>query len=333
MKIIKQFIKDKEFWLLSLFKELIAICVLFPLLYNFCNAWNITYQWTVDLWAWNFYTQNSILYFSIPYNKTFTFNETQTLTYECEFYNVNNYQDLNQNYHLTLRNSYVDPNRDWNSFRSNTLNDFYFNPYDNSFDWNNKFTINWTISWGLTVWLNLATNDRYDYLSFNYKCVITWDNVQWATQCPTCPDQYSSLQCQSEYNLIPISSVDQSYCENNNLCSVWGGDCESWSVNWSSLYINNIQHLGKPNIFITIPEEIDWDYTNETWSFDLEIVWYNVDYEKMNEILSVQHYKPTSEDFTQAVWILAPYMKIFLFILFVFIVIKRLKKPFKSRLK
>ena len=152
--------------------------------------------------------------------------------------------------------------------------------------------------------------------------------------CPTCPDQYSSLECQSEYSLIPISSVDSNYCTTNWLCpSSWGGDCWTWSINWSSLFINDIQHLWKPIITIDIPEEINWDYTSTDTEFSVEVIGYNVDYEKMNQVLSIQKYIPSSEDFTQVVWILAPYMKILVFVLFVYIVIRRLKKPFSSKMK
>ena len=152
------------------------------------------------------------------------------------------------------------------------------------------------------------------------------------SSCPSCPSQYTSLECQSEYNLIPISSVDQSYCTTNNLCpSSWGGEC-TWS-DWSALYINWVQHDSAWIIDIDISEDISWDY-ELTWSqFNLDIIWYNVDYDKINQIVSIQEYKPTSWDFTTVVSSLVPYMKILVFVLFAYIVIRRLKKPFSSKLK
>lgn len=203
--------------------------------------------------------------------------------------------------------------------------------------------LNWTPNTVFKVYWNqfwqrfcLISDKRYfntnaTWFVINYQ---VFDLNELLSKDITCPSQYTSLECQSEYSLIPVSSVDSSYCENNNLCSsLWGGCSWSWDVSRSALYVNNIQHLWKPIINITIPEEIDRDYINTWDSFDLDVVWYNVDYEAMSETLSVQKYRPTSEDFTKVVSILAPYMKILLFLLFAYIVIKRLKKPFSSKLK
>lgn len=125
-----------------------------------------------------------------------------------------------------------------------------------------------------------------------------------------------------------LNQCTQDLINCSNSTNTWS--CETWN-NWSALYINDIQHLWKPNIFITIPEEIDWDYTSEWDDFDLDIVGYNVDTEYIDWIIRTQNYKPTTEDFTKLVWLLAPYTKILVFLLFVFLIWAWIKKPFKSK--
>lgn len=136
-------------------------------------------------------------------------------------------------------------------------------------------------------------------------------------------------ECQVEYNLIPVENVDQHYCETNDLCPEQNECVWSWGV--SELFINNISHIWAPLINITIPEEFEWDYTWNDEEFDLNVIWYNVDTEYIDWIIRTQNYKPTSEDFTQLVWMLAPYSKYLLFLLFVFIIWAWIKKPFKSK--
>jgi len=129
----------------------------------------------------------------------------------------------------------------------------------------------------------------------------------------------SELDCMIDYSLVPYDVV----------CS-WGVD--SWdNVSWSALFVDDIQHESAPIINITIPEEIDWDYTWNDEEFNIWINWYNVDTEYIDSIIRAQNYKPTSEDFTELVGVLAPYSKILIFCVFIFIIWARIRKPFKSK--
>lgn len=190
-----------------------------------------------------------------------------------------------------------------------------------AYDWN-------PIWWGsVIVWIDyweIYCSDSDFWIRNNSSNTITV--FYWTKPLIT------SLDCQTEYNLIPISSVDQNYCVNNWLCpSSECPDVPIWTWNWSALYINDIQHLGKPIINITFPDYLDWDYTTTENEFNLDIVWYPVDTEYIDWIIRTQNYKPTSEDFTQLVWMLAPYSKYLLFLLFIFIIWAWIKKPFKSK--
>lgn len=321
-QIIKQFLNFWKPYTLGFVKELFLVWLFALCWVSFCNAWSYTY-------TWHFEFEKTDTNMVANQRMVSLFVDTNIYTPPTDPNNLFEYPWSTLNCTFTNYS-------DWTiSLRWSNL--YYYNQKWNPAWQNTTFTLqNWySASWNnwIMVWLLIySTSEITNSLSFDYSCTFQSDWIFGEKVCPTCPDQYSSLECQSEYSLIPISSVDSNYCTTNWFCfSSW--DCWTWSINWSSLFINDIQHLWKPIISIDIPEEINWDYTSTDTEFNVEVIGYNVDYEKMNQTLSIQKYNPTSEDFTQVVWILAPYMKIFLFILFIFIVIKRLKKPFKSRLK
>lgn len=176
---------------------------------------------------------------------------------------------------------------------------------------------------------------------------ITWlDN-----NCPTCSPQYTSQECQSVYWLVSswllnecesdllscqssISWYDSTLnvCTNNlNNCTTNLSNCLEWNwsnIQWSSLFINDIQHIWAPLINITIPEEINWDYTWNDEDFIINISWYNVDTDYIAWIITTQNSKPNNVDFNNIVsWLiplLVPWLVLIAFIYFVFRFIKKI---------
>lgn len=136
---------------------------------------------------------------------------------------------------------------------------------------------------------------------------------------------FTILDCELAYSLVPTSEIDNNYCVYNWLCSLsW----DSYTWNWSALYINEIQHLSDSNININIPEEIDWDYEyTESW-MNINISWYNVDYDKITNIINTQNYKPTTEDFnyiiSSVIPLFVPWLVIILFLYWIFKFIKKI---------
>jgi len=152
-------------------------------------------------------------------------------------------------------------------------------------------------------------------------CDIQVTKIKWSLM--------SSLECQSEYSLIPVSSVDQNYCETNNLCPSCSV-CPDWDWSLTDLYINNILHVWAPTILMNIPEEIDWDYAYTSWwnIMNIDVVGYNVDYEKMQETIDIQNYKPSNEDLsnviTNVIPLFVPWLCIILLLYFIFKFIKKI---------
>lgn len=219
----------------------------------------------------------------------------------------------------------------FNSSGSNTLNNSTITKWDI-----------WQIVCGATNntnWFYLWWNKFNQYVPGCLKWPTTISgsaNVRWVIyditcpSCPSCPSQYTSQECQTEYSLISISSVDQEYCENNNLCPLYDCPVNSW---WSlsNVYINNILHVGAPNIFMNIPEEIDRDYAYTTWwqNMNIDIVWYNQDTEYINNLIDVQTYQPTSEDFTNVFLGFKEYAWLLVVTLFIILSFYLVKKSFK----
>lgn len=133
--------------------------------------------------------------------------------------------------------------------------------------------------------------------------------------------------CTNLYNnLIPVENIDQNYCVDNHLCPSYDCPSNTWDLQWSALYINNIQHVGAPLINISIPEEIEWNYTWSSSQFDLDVVWYNVDTEYVEWIIDTQNYIPSSSDFTRIFWLFWNYAWLLVSCLFVIIFFYFIKK-------
>ena len=184
------------------------------------------------------------------------------------------------------------------------------------------------------------TNTFYDiqlqFLDINsfYTSIIPFNtninsSVSIPTTCPTIDSEY----CINN-NLCPqCPHIDKNYCMSEywlidpNSCPViW--DCpEDW---FSRFVINWIDQDQSLLYNVNIPDYLSYDYIHHSNQIsDLNIEWYNEDQDYINWIIDTQNYKPTSEDFTSVFMNIIPYMKIIIFILFLILVWKMLKKVFK----
>lgn len=178
------------------------------------------------------------------------------------------------------------------------------------------------VSWNCTFYFNFNhSNNAYTYLSTSYSIwdyewlCSEWWQIYYQSVNDTCVmdfysykyDNYTSQQCQTEYNLIPIESVDSQYCTDNNLCTNewWSGDGET---SRSALYINDIQHPWSALINITIPEELQRDYTGDEEEMNIDVEWYWYDQEKMQTLVNTQYYTPTPEDMSSLVGKIADFL-------------------------
>ena len=179
--------------------------------------------------------------------------------------------------------------------------------------------------WYVQSLYNNTTIYTYSYENW----VLFWDLwTSWWWSCPECPE-INTWEILSWY--ILESEIDTNYCVWNWLCpnECWSWTDFSWDLVFSNLYINSILHPWKSNIFVEIPDYITWDYSTDTWSFNLYVwSWYDVDY--INSIIDINSYRPDSKDFTDIfVWgltLITPYIVICLFF---FLVWKLLRRIFK----
>ena len=158
-------------------------------------------------------------------------------------------------------------------------------------------------------------------LNGTFKKLFAWLFIAslWLIAYGSC-EELTSVECQTEYNLIPINAIDDNYCTTNWYCNTFlSGKTETW-INWSSIYINEIQHEWAENIIITIPTTTERTY-NYTWdTLELTINWQWYDEEKMLWIINMQNYKPTWEEMSNLVWKIADFLPLlWVAILFMFI--------------
>lgn len=210
-----------------------------------------------------------------------------------------------------------------------------------------NFIHNWITESNLWKWLNCftwiyyaASTSNNPQLSNNWSsCAVAVnifpDTYWWfcnsCPTCPTCQEQLTSTWCQQEYSLMPISSCDSEYCQLNWLCWTWSS--WSWDLQWSSLFINWIQHVWWSIIDVTIPSEIQRNYLY-TWeneeTFKLDVEGLNGDPDYIQWIIDVNSYRPTSEDFTNTfIWgltLIFPYIIITAFIVFIWRFIRKIFK-------
>lgn len=231
-----------------------------------------------------------------------------------------------------------------------TTNTYTYNLSDNSYNnvdisYNSRYDWFQTIYWGFAIsplqnTLECSTRLSNCQNSLNY---YTWEFVSCSSSLSSCQDDLENyqyyyqtcswerldyindlLECQDD--LTTLSWSYNSCLWELNTCMSWNP--WTWDIQWSALFINNIQHIWKPIINITIPQEINWDYTT-TWDlFDLSVVWYNVDYDKIEWVINTQSTIPTKDDFnkivSEVIPLFVPWLIIILFIYFVFRFIKKI---------
>ena len=193
------------------------------------------------------------------------------------------------------------------------------------------------LAYNFDRWLHAQYLNWNHELANSYGSCTSWD-IYFGTDWTTCSfqiasyvfDYYTSQQCQTEYNLIPISSVDQNYCTTNNLCPSWWTPSDCPNVWVSNLWINDLFHPWAFNIVMNIPEEIDRDYayTNSWQNMNIDVVWYNVDYDYIDWVVDSQNYKPNSDDLSsivsQIIPLFVPWLCIILLLYFIFRFIKKI---------
>lgn len=222
-------------------------------------------------------------------------------------------------------------NWDTISFSSNSVMKTSYPQYYKCYDSSDNLIYDWTSIWNSWQPLLFFKVNWYCqwFGSFSDKVnFYDFSSVLTCPLCPTCPevDTWSIL---SWY--ILESEIDTNYCVWNWYCP---NECWSWTdfsgdLAFSNLYINNILHPWKENIFVDIPDYITWDYSTDTWSFNLYVwSWYDVDY--INSIIDINSYRPDSDDFTNIFvsWLtlIFPYIVVLLFVVFVWKMLKRIFK-------
>lgn len=220
---------------------------------------------------------------------------------------------------------------------------------------------NWTCSFSFNIWTTTQYNTNTQCLKLPTNCLWVTITPQWRVDysnisnvyfiepfdenmcepqqqceeqtCPTCQQQYTSLECQTNYNLIPIADVTANYCKINHDL-IEATECPNiwewtWDVQRTARYINNQQYPWTSMLHINIADFLQWHTTYNESETIIDVVWVDADEEYINWIINKTQMTPTAED----MWTLVnglqafiPYLFIWLLMAYTIVLINKLFK-------
>lgn len=310
----------------KLLKYTLGILTIWICTINTSNANNIEMTF--------FANETSEIYFDsfIDYNSWNVWEDTITYSCDYEFMNITN--DLE-------KTIYVQVYHNWNEIDSF---EFYVD-----WMWNGDYYTNYSFGtiqsrfMSNAIWFQISTDWDDDYVWAFIICTISWNwvymsdsrnefQLSWTNnqQCPSCPSQYTSLECQTEYNLIPITSVTENYCKLNfdliaptECPNIWEW---TWEINRTARYINNTQYPWTASLKLNIADFLERQTTYNENETIIEVLWYDADENYINWIIAKEQLTPTPQDFeTLIVWLqeFIPYIFIAMIIAFFLMLVKR----------
>lgn len=220
--------------------------------------------------------------------------------------------------------------------------------------WQNASTPNWNYSdfaWQNTrnsIWWNqiwnttcFVANKRYivwllrraytgnppseSYFHFNVYKLDTLLN----TTIPSC-ETMSSLDCQLEYNLIPLNEITSNYCK-INFDLIEPTECpwnNTGDIIFSNLYINNTRYQWASNIFLRINDSLLYTYNYSGWQITIDVD-YDVDPDYIEDIINKERLTPTNQDFENLITWMQYYIPYIMIALLLWRAVFVFKKVFK----
>ena len=272
--------------------------------------------WIITLWLINFWSCFNVSDF-------ITYIDTQTV-------NINQWS-VHKVFETTSSSDYWTYCIKITSITSGRIWAFWYN---NSLAFNRDWFSYFYSDFGVPFYVCSYVNVSYLLLyAQNWSIDITYDLFKLNNLLDYQVPVMTSFECQQNYDLIPISSVDSNYCEINNLCPSWWWECieGSW---FSDIYIysnNRYFPLTWTNsVFINLPQYLNYNYDYSNWWNDLDIdLWYSVDDSYLSSVKDLQLTTPNQVDLNNIVsWLLPLFVPWLVVILFLYFVFRFLKKIF-----
>lgn len=324
------------------------ISIIWLWIINFSSAWSYTYTWFHYYWlsSSSSTSDSTVTFFVLPFpliNSNMSSSiMSQLSNISCDFTNIDYGSLENVRFSSQVSFQYLSWTSNWRITS--------YSPWDYTINWNTasfnssiSFSSNWFLRY-YYVYLVYKRPNSATAITFDYSCTFSWNNIIDQSSIGGWNCDYSDYILESDVTksyctnkfstLIDESDITSWYCETefglidpeNCPVSSWTGD-----VQWSAFFVNSHQIQGASNIYLYLPDFLNWDYTYlNSWSsleIEVENQW-DEDYIKW--LISVETFHPSSEDFTQSfTWILTllmPYIIITLFILFIWRLVKRIFK-------
>ena len=310
-------------------KILLSLFVSFVWLVGFSNWINLNWIDTfIATWTFTVPTITANYWFTSVYDTNNTFFKNYCIYVD----NVSSYWDIIVRFDASSSRT-----------ASSTIQGWFLLEPSFSYEFSNDFNIfctNWARRYYWFSYPKSSAWITFDYYIFdstqlNNKINNLESNLDLCksdlSECQNSSCQSDLLQCQSDYTSCSSSLwncwTSLNSCQ-NALWNCMQGNYWTW-INWSILNINWIEFPWKPLINVNIPDYITWDYSSTDANFDLNVgSGYDQDY--IDSIISINSYRPTSEDFTNVfvsgLTLIFPYIVIVLFIIFVRKLIRRIFK-------
>ena len=186
-------------------------------------------------------------------------------------------------------------------------------------------------NWGAISCTNLTWQFHF-YKSGNnsWNIPLYWLTLNYPTNCPTCPSQYTSLECQTEYSLIPIEDVTTNYCK-LNFDLIEATECPwiwewTWEINRTARYINDVQYPWTASLKIDIADFLEYSTTYNSWETLVDVIWVDADEDYIEDVIAKTQMTPTAEDFWTMINGLQefiPYIMIWLLMTFFIVLVKK----------
>lgn len=229
-----------------------------------------------------------------------------------------------QQYQWPINTSYWYDGADIACIQLKNCQGFSYNTFNGSYALNIQ---NWHWSWEWNAfWLWSCATSRLYFSTDNSNCTFQVAAYKY-DQTPM-----TSLECQTEYNLIPVSEVTANYCK-LNYDLIDPADCpiNEWTgtIVRSNLTINNTPYAQNQNINVYIPDFLAWNVAFNDFNTTIEVEGYNADEDYINNVIDQEKLTPTNEDFTNMILALTwfiPYLFIALLFFWIVRIINRIWK-------
>ena len=302
--------------------------------------WSTSSSWYFE-WDYKIFKLNTFLDNQIPTYKLYiadlssgfneyTINDDINLTYDSSDIDLYRSSDFSFEFWVNSNNRISKSSVNQNYCTSNNLcpscpscNNYTIKLYDVSNEENPTLEYSGTIENNRNIYYSGVNVDQW--LLGTTKSFTFYDTNTTCTG-----NTMSSLECQTEYWLIPINEITSNYCK-INFDLIDPTECpwnNTGDIIFSNLYINNTRYQWASNIFLRINDSLLYTYNYSGWQITIDVD-YDVDPDYIEDIINKERLTPTNQDFENLITWMQYYIPYIMIALLLWRAVFVFKKVFK----